>query len=882
MRWLAVIGLCPACSVLLVSSDFDFGDRDAAVDANAVDSADGAAACSTDSDCPSGAQTNFACRAGQCELVSCNTGFDDCDGNSTNGCEADLSATATCGSCNTSCDPDELCDATSTMPQCSLDCSEAICGEVCADLQTNAQHCGDCDNTCSAGTECREGECNEIVDVKITNEFACARRHGGELYCWGVEQYGRLAPTGSPGSAEAPTLVQHQGAPLLTRAVAIGTTSVSVVTSAGTLLSWGRNNFGQLGRGTIGTLMESAAPGPVESDDEMFSTEAFVDVAGHTEHFCALSTAGDVWCWGKNTSGQLGVSPMSSSARAQRVSLEADATQVAVGSTHSCALVEGEVWCWGNRMGGQLGGGNDEGSTTVPELARLPTGVHAVELQTSDVNTCARDETDRVFCWGSNGSGQVSISASEDPVVDAPREVEGYEGTLVSWVVGRRTMCIVTTTGRYCWGRNNEGQYGDGTDAALTEGPTLIEDEAPFDTLLSGANTFCGLREDRLSCWGDRRFGQIPYDDLVLETPRRVVDEQDVPATFDRIAVGRFATCGIDAVGAALCWGSSFDSVLGSVGPATSTPRAIDSSATATDISVGLRNACAVLDGQLHCWGRNTNDVLGSPGATTTSPRLVTHAGAEDKVAVGERHACLVVGGAVRCWGDNQYGQLGNETSNDSTIPVPPIGLQSVTTVSAGLLFNCALDQANTAPRVMCWGRNGTGQLGLGLNAGVVRRPSQVSLPFVPAGVDAGQIHACAVGTMGELACWGANGSGQLGDGTATSSRTPVIVSAIPGPVLQVTVGTGHTCALLEDGTVFCWGANEDAQLGNGTREPSAVPQQVNISTAVAIETGATLSFHTCAVLMNGHVSCWGLNRAGVAGQGNDLFELTPTEVVVP
>jgi alpha-tubulin suppressor-like RCC1 family protein len=246
-------------------------------------------------------------------------------------------------------------------------------------------------------------------------------------------------------------------------------------------------------------------------------------------------------------------------------------------------------------------------------------------------------------------------------------------------------------------------------------------------------------------------------------------------------------------------------------------------------------------------------------------------------VETGYYHACVLLSsGAIKCWGQNAYGQLGDGTATNSSAPVNVSTLSSgVRAISAGLLFNCGL--LNTGA-VKCWGQNSNGQLGDG---STTQRYSPVDVSGLTSGVaaiESGYYHACALLNSGAVKCWGNNGSGQIGDGTNANRYTPVDVSGLSSGVIAISAGFYHTCALLSTGAVKCWGLNTYGELGDGTTTTSSTP--VNVSTlssgVSAISAGG---YQTCALLTTGGVKCWGFNSSGQLGDGTITNSSTPVNV---
>jgi len=206
---------------------------------------------------------------------------------------------------------------------------------------------------------------------------------------------------------------------------------------------------------------------------------------------------------------------------------------------------------------------------------------------------------------------------------------------------------------------------------------------------------------------------------------------------------------------------------------------------------------------------------------------------ANSALASGWNHSCVLTPpGGVRCWGRNDHGQLGNGTTSDSASAVDVSGLGfGVKAVSAGAEHTCALTAIGA---VKCWGRNQFGQLGNGSNLDSAT-PQDVSglsagARFISAGGEIsseGSAHTCAVTVSGAVMCWGANQSGQLGDGSTTNSSVPDNVQGLSFGIRGIAVGSAHSCALTGTGGTVCWGDNQFGQLGNDSRQGSLVPVDV-------------------------------------------------------
>ncbi|HVE94332.1 MAG TPA: CocE/NonD family hydrolase [Acidimicrobiales bacterium] len=188
-----------------------------------------------------------------------------------------------------------------------------------------------------------------------------------------------------------------------------------------------------------------------------------------------------------------------------------------------------------------------------------------------------------------------------------------------------------------------------------------------------------------------------------------------------------------------------------------------------------------------------------------------------------------------------------------------------------GAVHTCALDGNGG---VECAGRNTNGQLGDGTTTSSTTPVTVASIKNAVE-VTGGEGHTCARLSTGQLACWGNNDRGQLGDGTTTSSTTPVTVAGITN-ALEVTAGGWHTCARLSTGELRCWGNNDRGQLGDGTTTSRPVAIAVDITNAVEVTAGG---WHTCARLSTGELRCWGDNTNGQLGDGTTTSSTTPVAV---
>ncbi len=257
-----------------------------------------------------------------------------------------------------------------------------------------------------------------------------------------------------------------------------------------------------------------------------------------------------------------------------------------------------------------------------------------------------------------------------------------------------------------------------------------------------------------------------------------------------------------------------------------------------------------------------------------------TESGAPPRVvslATGAAHSCAVIqGGDIYCWGHNQLEQCG--------IPGPDtdiIGRAYRLSILPGYAEMVAAGQSHTCATMetggaYCWGANDKGQLGLG---NTDSNPADGSVTGITAHVQklaAGIGHTCALLDNGDVMCWGTNELNQLGRAGETSSVP--LAASLPLPAIDIACGDNHSCAVLNDGRVVCWGDNASGQSAPGGTPTVTTPTLVtDISDAQKVATG---SGHTCALLDSGEIVCWGADQSGQRGIGRWSFTPPPSRVL--
>ena len=332
-----------------------------------------------------------------------------------------------------------------------------------------------------------------------------------------------------------------------------------------------------------------------------------------------------------------------------------------------------------------------------------------------------------------------------------------------------------------------------------------------------------------------------------------------------------------------MCWGKNGFGQLGDNSQVDKVnPTAVSEIYSATSVACGVCHTCASLtNGTVMCWGNNSQKQLGLDNGlinVPTAPTAVPDISDVTSVAANSYHTCaLLTDGTITCWGYNANGQIGvGSSENLITTPTAVSGITTATSLTLGKQHTCAL-LSNGG--VMCWGMNDYGQLGDGTNTNRLT-PTPVSGIDSATSVGAGDTHTCAVLRSGGVKCWGNNEMYQLGDSNTNnrhSHLTPTIVPQI-NSATSVGAGESHTCALLKDGGVMCWGNNYEGALGNAVVAYfSKIPVAAfDLTSATSLSSG---DWHMCAGLKDGSVRCWGNNEHGQLGDGTTTNKDTPTAV---
>ena len=701
----------------------------------------------------------------------------------------------------------------------------------------------------------------------------------GAVYCWGS---GSTLGNGTSQTSTIPVAVSTSGvlAGKVITSVSVGNNFACAVAS-GSVFCWGEGGSGQLGNSAT---LTSYIPVAVTTSG-VLSGKTVTSVSAGDAHTCAIAS-GQAYCWGYNAQGQLGNATNVTTSSPVAVDTSGvlagkTVSSISSGGYFTCAIANSSALCWGAGNAGQLGIGI-QANSNVP-MSVLSTGPlqdkSFTQIDAAQNHVCAI-ATGAAFCWGYNQSGQLgnnTRTTSNTPVaVTTTGVLTGKVVTTIS--TGGSLSCAIASGAAYCWGSNNYGELGDGSRAAsyvpVMVDSTLAKIGSTYEVSVGNSHA-CALTAGTANCWGSNGSGYLgnsSYVDSYIPTSVITKGALDGKSITD-IASGSQSTC-VVASGAAYCWGSGSYGVLGNGDNRTySNPVAVSTAGvlagkTVTSIAVGYYHACAIASGDVYCWGYNEYGQLGnSSNVSSNVPVAVTKSGAllgktVTSLLAGSNHTCAIASGAVYCWGVNQSGQIGVEVAKDffgayvqatftSPVAVDTTGVLKGRTISSFAYEENPGDTTRviSGNKLISWGNN-------------------VRLPTEDTFVNSGDLKDKTVTSLsGSSSQWDKSGCALsdkivycFGNLTPTYSSLPVknATTTVIGekPVTQL-ASNGQSACAIAIGSLYCWGQNENGQLGNHSVATSTTP--------VAVDTSETLKDREVVSVVFGSNVTYVLHRAMTA-----------------
>ncbi|MBI0063925.1 RCC1 domain-containing protein [Bifidobacterium polysaccharolyticum] len=707
--------------------------------------------------------------------------------------------------------------------------------------------------------------------------------------------------------------------------------------SDGNLYSWGNTTNGALGRETNQT--PENLPGVVTPPTGV----RFTQFSAGSGYSLALGSDGNLYSWGNNGTGQLGIGGADSNQHntPSKGSMPADGTkftQISAGYYHSLAMgTDGNLYSWGDNSLGQLGRALTSTSTLndgTPHKVNPPAGVtRFIQVIAGGDNSLAMGWDGNLYSWGDNSKGQLGRSASstQDGTprrVAMPAGITITQGRIEGGYLGGYALGLGSDGNLYSWGDNSSRQLAR-TPASATPAnrPGMVAfPESPRPTGISfggtagtnlAANTngtwsvttpqHAGGKTDVTVSWS--RNGQQPDArlDYTYINPHTVTFDSaggnPVPDP-QRITIGKQATRPTSSPAKA---GFLFDGWFLKDANGKSDVAYDFSQPVTGDITLVAHWSPANTGG----WSINPSkgNAMGGQQATITPPKL-SRGIRFNQVSAGILTNNFSIGvasdGNAYAWGSNQYGQLGQGTTS-STPQKTPVKVPLPDGVASGFTYTQAAAGGHHVLAigsdgiVYSWGTNDHGQLGNGSLDANTPQTSPMPVkgadgqPFKAVQVSAGYADSAAISPDGRVYTWGSEYNEQ--GAWSTSKRAPTLAKDPDGSgqglyAVQVSVGWGLVMALDADGNVYTWGFNNYGQLGNGTAtgdnsttyaaDPARVPDPKDTSKAFKAVQISAGCFHALAIGQDGAAWTWGYNKFGQLGDGSTTNRPRPKQIGNP
>ena len=775
-----------------------------------------------------------------------------------------------------------------------------------------------------------------IVQIAAGADHSLALDSGGALYAWGSNAYGQLG-NGTTTNSSVPVAVKIAGTPLAGKTIvqiAAGANHNMVLTSDGAVYTWGWNYHGQLGNNTKTNSNTIVA---VQTIGTPIAGKKIVKIAAGQGHSLALTDDGMVYTWGRNDTGQLGNNATTDAMLPVAVTVTGTPmsnktiVEIASGARHSLAIdSSGKVYAWGHNGSGQLGNNSTVNALT-PVAVQAPADKNIIQVSGSGwlgASSSALASDGTVYSWGRGFDGQLGDGTNNDssvPVITTINLVDTPSTPTHVMAKPGDTTAIISWQAPIVSGGQNITGYVLQYQAVGASSWTTINVAAA-----ATSHTITGLTNDqtyRVRLAAKTTAGTGDFSNVVLVTPHAKPTITNVSPAIGPIAGGQNVTLtganfvlknkkimqtvngngyslALSADGTVYTWGRNEYGQLGNGVTATNSPVPVAVKTAGTpmegktivQISAKVWYALALAsDGTVYSWGFNSWGQLGSGTSGTannaSAPVAVKTAGTpmEGKtivqVAAGATHSlALATDGTIYAWGKNEYGQLGDDSTTNSPVPVAvktagtPMDGKTIIQIHAGYEHSLALASDGT---VYAWGRNNSGQLGKN-DATDTHIPAAVQTLGTPmAGkvivqLAAGNSQSMALASDGTVYTWGWNQYGQLGNGTTTNSRIPVAVVTTGTPlagktISQIAAGNAHALAMTDDGAIYSWGWNQYGQLGNGTTTNSRIPVAVVTTgtplagkTIIQITSGG--SPNSLVLADDGAMYTWGWGQYGQLG----------------
>ena len=704
--------------------------------------------------------------------------------------------------------------------------------------------------------ELSEGE--SIISIELEGYYSSAFTSLGQLFMWGDNRWGQLGyQTGINNYSAIPTDISNYfnlNVGEVISSVDLGGSHTSILTSDNRVFIWGNNGSGMLG---TGNFFMSFSPLDITGQFELLAGENIVQVNLGAYYSSAITSFGRVFIWGLNGSGNY--EPMTHS-----LTPVVPIIFLFINNQESYTYLDSIEDYTLSKAGAVFDGWDTDVLLTTPfEETSMPGEDIVLYAKWNYTNY---DITYELNGAENNEANELTYRVIDELILHDPVK-EGY--VFLGWYdndsfignpiteISIGSLGDITVYAKWEIGNFTVTYYVLPDEIDLSVFNTILE-PGEFITIieLGGLYSAALTSEGRLFTWGNNFEGQLGDGTTSISNkPIDITDQFDLVTgeTIISVSLGYDHSTALTSLGRLFSWGNNDYGQLGN-GSTTRSSIPIDITGNFNlsfeeeIISVSLGNrftSVLTSKGRIFTWGYNGYGELGD-GSTNDSkyPIDIT---AQFNLNEGEMITSLELGyyhssvltseNRVFTWGNNNYGQLGNNTTNNSSIPIDITAQfnlnagEIITSVELGYNHSSALTSEN---RMFTWGVNSSGQLGTSTNISSII-PIDITSEFIfNAGeviisVNLGSTHSSALTSMGRLFTWGSNGSGELGDGTQISS---MILQEITDQfmlhdgelIISVSLGHFHSSAKTSEGRIFTWGYNGYGELGDGTNLNSLVP----------------------------------------------------------
>jgi alpha-tubulin suppressor-like RCC1 family protein len=684
-----------------------------------------------------------------------------------------------------------------------------------------------------------------IIAIASEGYTSLALDNSGHVWAWGNNGYGQLGNANTAPNSTTPVEVSGLSGII---AIAGGEVFSLALDSNGHVWAWGEGYEGELGNSSYTTTSSV----PIEVTNSSGVLGGITGIACEGNAGIAVRNDGTVWDWGKDDVDELGDESGTNSFVAKEVSIAGNPltgiTSVAGGTDYGMALTsKGNVWVWGDETDGYLGNGVSSGNTASPNTGPIQvlnanggllSGV--TSLSSRGDHTLALRNDGTVWGWGQNNLGQLGTGAATTKSA-FPVQVSNLTNVQAVAAGYSHSVALKSDGSVWGWGDNNDdSEYGIGATVSSADLPNAVPN-------LSGITAIAGNKAHYLALtssgavwtWNDVFLGEVSNGTTVTGSTLPVQVSGFSGVTVTALACGSYFNLALDNTGKVWSWGQNDYGQLGNGANTDSQTPGLVMTGSLTPLSGITAIACTAytgiaLDssGHIWTWGYDEDGELGNSYSSESNPNQyhntnlaaqITSPTNVTAISAGPfQVAALGAGGSLWMWGSN-VGSDGSYTIGGYyDTPVEIAGLSGVTSISANFDYDLAISSSGT---VYAWGDNLSGELGNGSTTSTSTFTAISSLTNIATfGPGGDGYHTVALKNDGTLWAWGNNTSGQLGVGnygsistspSPTGSDAPLKVLGLSGvTVTHLAFGKNSTIALTSAGTVLQWGDNSYEPLG--------------------------------------------------------------------